>query len=136
MKYTCSICKTESKDVEGHEVWARECGFYELLRLERGGCQGGYSVCSKQCAATLLQKLMASVPETKPTGKPSRTWKCEQCGAVLPQHIYQDKNAECETVPSTSQLVYPNEWGKYHCFCSDACLLANLRDSEIVTATA
>lgn len=133
MKYTCSICKTESKNLEGHEVWARECGFYELLRLEGEGCLSGYVVCSKQCASALLSELMACTPQIKLSGKPSKTWKCEQCGAVLPQ---QDENAECETVPSTSQLVYPYEWGKYHCFCSDACLLANLRESEIITAMA
>ena len=135
MKFTCSVCNSESTNVEGREVWPRECGFYELLRLERDGCLAGYSMCSKHCAAILLETLIAKIPETKPTGKPCRTWKCEQCGSALPQHIYQNKNSKYETLPTVSQLVYPYECGKYHCFCSDKCLLANLKDSEITTKT-
>lgn len=134
--YTCPICKTKSKNVEGHEVWARECGFYELLRVSDLG-HSGYSVCSKQCAASLLKILMAREPEIKPAGNPTRTWKCEQCGVALPKHIFseqqEDGSEKFETVPTTAQIVYPYEWSKYHCFCSDVCLLQNLTEAEIVT---
>lgn len=131
MTYTCPICDTVSRNVDEREVWPRECGFFELQRNRGVSC-----ACSIKCAIALLEILATQGQEIKPVGngKPSKQWRCEQCEATLPQFIYQRKDAECETVPGDCpQIVFPYEFGKYHCFCSDKCLMGFLKSQEMVS---
>lgn len=125
MTYTCPICEKKSKNTNGHEVWPQECGFYELARLGKNG-HSGYSACSKQCAAKLLEKVALMTPEVKPFGIPSETCKCKQCRAVLPQNVHQSSGSESELMPTASYLVGPDTLENSF-FCSDACLMAHLK---------
>ncbi len=127
MTITCCICGFVSKDVPGREVWARECGFFEINRPENFGCSGGWSACSLKCLLELVSKLTESefIPAID---RPSKTWKCFWCGSTLNKQLHSSKKQRFENPPNDCvRITPPYTWSYELSFCCDACAIKFLR---------
>jgi hypothetical protein len=120
MTFTCSNCGKVSQNVEQREVWPRECGFLEFTLPYADGGASGFTACSPECAATILERLPEEVMPIKPL---SKTWRCAACDQVLPLN---HSGVEACTPSFGPTLILPNSWRTIS-FCRNNCLMRFLK---------